>query len=42
MKKYSELLKGLYGESELKDNVIDILLNIWKKYSTFTTNLKIT
>ena len=27
MKKYSELLNNLYGESELKDSVIDIILN---------------
>lgn len=32
MKKYSELLKGLYGESELKDNVIDIILNNIENY----------
>lgn len=32
MKKYSELLKGLYGESELKDNVIDILLDHIEDY----------
>lgn len=32
MKKYSELLKGLYGESELKDNVIDIILDNIQNY----------
>lgn len=32
MKKYSELLKGLYGESELKDNVIDIILDNIENY----------
>lgn len=32
MKKYSELLESLYGESELKDNVIDIILDNIQNY----------
>lgn len=32
MKKYSEKLENLYGESELKDSVIDIILNNIENY----------
>ena len=40
MKKYSELLESLYGESELKDNVIDIILNHIDDYENPITFLE--
>lgn len=40
MKKYSELLNNLYGESDLKDNVIDIILNHIQDYEEEKTFLE--
>ena len=40
MKKYNELLNNMYGESELKDNVIDIILNHIDDYENPITFLE--
>ena len=40
MKKYNELLNSLYGESELKDSVIDIILNHIDDYENPITFLE--
>ena len=40
MKKINELLDSLYGESELKDNVIDIILNHIDDYENQITFLE--